>query len=82
MLASAVASDSGVIVVSMADHRANIDIVGPRPWFFNAVGRSEPDLRLLKQVEQVTTLITEGSARRFAAIRTKGRTAASWQYVF
>ena len=56
MLASAVASESGVIVVSMADHRANIDIVGPRPWFFNVVGRSEPDLRLLKQVEQVTNI--------------------------
>jgi hypothetical protein len=42
--------------VRMADHRANIDIVGPRPWFFNVVGRSEPDLRLLKQVEQVTNI--------------------------
>jgi hypothetical protein len=40
----------------MANHRANIDIVGPRPWFFKVVGRSEPDLRLLKQVEQVTNI--------------------------
>ena len=31
--------------------------------------RTEPDLDLIKQVEQVTTLVLEGLARRFARIR-------------
>jgi hypothetical protein len=36
------ANDSGVIAVSMADYRANIDIIALRPRFFQLVG--EPSL--------------------------------------
>ena len=41
----------------MADYRAR----GTRPDVSNCLG-VEPDLRLLKQVEQVTTLVVEGPA--------------------
>jgi hypothetical protein len=33
------------------------------------IGRTEPDLDLIKQMEQVTKLVLEGPARRFARIR-------------
>jgi hypothetical protein len=36
---------------------------------FQPIGRTEPDLNLIKQVEQVTSLVLEGPARRFARIR-------------
>jgi hypothetical protein len=38
---------------------ANIEVV---------VGRTEPDQHLIKQVEQMTRSVLEGSARRFAGI--------------
>ena len=40
----------------------------PAHGFFNG-GRTQPDLHLIKQVEQVTMLGLEGPARRFARIR-------------
>jgi hypothetical protein len=60
----------------MADYRAIIGVVWSRPRFFNSPvaakrgkWRTEPDLNLIKQVEQVTTLVLEGHARRFARVR-------------
>jgi hypothetical protein len=50
------------------------------------VARTEPDLNLIKQVEQETMLVLEGPARRFAGIRSTGIIGAveilvflSWQ---
>jgi hypothetical protein len=40
------------------------------------IGRTEPDLDLLKQVEQVTILVLEEPARRFAGILSVGITDA------
>jgi hypothetical protein len=40
----------------MADYRAFLDVVGSRPGCFNLWGRTEPDLHLIKQVEQVARL--------------------------
>jgi hypothetical protein len=37
-----------------------------------AVGRTEPDVHLIKQVEQVTTSALEGPTRRFAGIPSIG----------
>jgi hypothetical protein len=47
-----------------------------------AVKRTEPDLHLIKQVEQVTTLVLEALARRFAWIRSIGTLGAvvSWYF--
>jgi hypothetical protein len=56
----------------MADYRANTDMVGLRPRFFNRSGTTEPDLVLIKQVEQVTTFVLEGPLRRFARVRSIG----------
>jgi hypothetical protein len=39
------------------------------PTVLQPVGRTEPDLELIKQAEQVTTLVLEGPARRLARIR-------------
>ena len=47
-----------------------------------STGRTEPDLDLIKQVEQVTTLVLEGPARRFARIRSIGITDAVKVLVF
>jgi hypothetical protein len=52
----------------MADHRANTDIVGPRPRSFNA-GKTEPDLHLIKQAKQVNNVGFGRSGQRFARIR-------------
>jgi hypothetical protein len=68
--------------VNMADYRANTDIVGLRPRFFNVSGTTEPDLVLIKQVEQVTTFALEGPARRFARIRSIGLADAVEVLVF
>jgi hypothetical protein len=57
MLLSAVTNDFGSYRVSMADYRARR--AGPDP---PTCQRVEPDLRLLKQVEQMTTLVVEGPA--------------------
>ena len=65
----------------MADYRANTDMVGLRPRFFNRSGTTEPDLVLIKQVEQVTTFVLEGP-RRFARIRSIGITDAVEVLVF
>jgi hypothetical protein len=54
--------------MSTADYRAVIDVVGSRPRFLQR-WENEPDLHLIKQVEQVTMLGLEGPARRFARIR-------------
>jgi hypothetical protein len=43
-----------------------VELCSPR---FNPIGRTEPDLNLIKQVQQVTALVLEGPARRFARIR-------------
>jgi hypothetical protein len=51
-------------------------VVGPRPQFFNRWRKPSPDLDLIKQVEQVTRLVLEGPARRFAGILSVGITAA------
>src|ERR1700751_4028354 len=56
----------------MADYRANTDMVGLRPRFFNRSGTTEPDLVLIEQVEQVTTFVLEGPLRRFARVRSIG----------
>ena len=54
--------------MSTADYRAVIDVVGSRPRFLQRV-ETQPDLHLIKQVEQVAMLRLEGRARRFARIR-------------
>ena len=54
--------------MSTADYRAVIDVVGSHPRFLQR-WENEPDLHLIKQVEQVTMLGLEGPARRFARIR-------------
>jgi len=46
------------------------------------VGRTEPDLDLIKQAEQVTRLVLEGPARRFAGIPSMGITDAVEVLVF
>ena len=51
-----------------------------RPWFFNLW--TEPDVHLVKQVEQVTILVLEGRARRFAGIPCMGITGAAEVLVF
>ena len=61
----------------MADCRAIIGLVGPRPRVLQPVGRTKPDLDLIKQVEQVTTLFLESPARRFAGIRSIGITGVA-----
>src|ERR1700757_2201460 len=38
----------------MADYRAVVDVLRFLPMVLQHVGRTEPDLRLIKQVEQVT----------------------------
>ena len=48
--------------MSMADYRADTDIVGLRPRFFNRSGTTEPDLVLIKQVEQVTNFVSGRTA--------------------
>ena len=68
MLALPVTMSSGVNAMSTADYRAVIDVVGSRPRFLQR-WENEPDLHLIKQVEQVTMLGLEGPARRFARIR-------------
>ena len=54
--------------MSTADYRAVIDFVGSRPQFLQR-WETQPNLHLIKQVEQVTMLGLEGPARRFARIR-------------
>ena len=56
----------------MAHCRAIIGVIGPRPRILQSAGRTKPDLDLIKQVEQVTTLPLEGPAPRFAVIRGTG----------
>jgi hypothetical protein len=68
MLTLPVTMSSGVNAMSAADYRAVIDVVGSRPPFLRR-WENEPDLHLIKQVEQVTMLGLEGPARRFARIR-------------
>ena len=57
MLSSAATNDFGSYRVSMADYRARRARPDPPPC-----QGAEPDLHLLKQVEQVTTLVVEGPA--------------------
>jgi hypothetical protein len=52
--------------MSTADYRAVIDVVGSRPRFLQR-WENEPDLHLIKQVEQVGR-----TGRRFARIRRTG----------
>ena len=89
MLRSAVANDSELIVVSMANYRAIIGVIRSRPRFFNfpvaatrGKPKTEPDLDLIKQVEQVKILILEGLGRRIARIRSIGTTGAIVILVF
>jgi len=65
----------------MAGYRAVIGVIRSRPRFFNfpvaakrGRPKTEPDLDLIKQVEQVTILVLEGLARRFARIPSIGTT--------
>jgi hypothetical protein len=46
------------------------------------IGRTEPDLDLVKQVEQVTISALESPAWRFAALRSEGITEAVEVLVF
>jgi hypothetical protein len=55
MLALPVTVSSGVDAMSTADYRAVIDVVGSRPRFLQR-WETQPDLHLIKQVEQVTML--------------------------
>lgn len=57
MQSSAVTNDFGSYRVSMADYRARRARPGPPPC-----QGAEPNLHLLKQVEQVTTSVVEGPA--------------------
>jgi hypothetical protein len=57
--------------VSIANYRGVSGVVAFRPRCFNlsvaakrGKRRTEPDLDLIKQVEQVTTLVLAGAARR------------------
>ena len=68
--------------MSMAGYRANTDIVGAPPTVLQPVGAIEPDLVLIKQVEQVTMFVLEGPSRRFARIRSIGITDAVEVLVF
>jgi hypothetical protein len=64
MLASAVASDSGSIA-----HGQLSRLYGFRqapPTVLQRLGRTEPDVHLIKQVEQATTWLWKGPAWRFA----------------
>ena len=55
MLALAVTMSSGVNAMSTTDYRAVIDVVGSRPRFLQR-RETQPDLHLIKQVEQVAML--------------------------
>jgi hypothetical protein len=76
-------NDSGIIAMSMADHRAVIDVVGSRPRFFN-IGKTQPDLHLIKQVEQVTmfwpaiALICPASRRIVISVARSERRRIRW----
>ena len=50
--------------MSTADYRVNIDVVGPRPRFFDVW--TEPDVHMIKQVEQVKNV---GFGRTRLALR-------------
>jgi hypothetical protein len=81
VLVSAVANEPGVIVVSMAEYRYDRCRPVP-PTIFSTLpvaaklrnGETQPDLDLIKQVEQVTNLVFEEAARHFARIRSIGIT--------
>jgi hypothetical protein len=68
MLTLPVTMSSGVNAMSTADYRAVIDVIGSRPRFLQR-WENQPDLHLIKQVEQVTMLGLEGPAQRFARSR-------------
>jgi hypothetical protein len=68
--------------VSMADYRANTDIVGLRPRFFNRSGTTERDLVVIKQVEQVTTFVFGRTAPALCRGSQTGITAAVEVLVF
>jgi hypothetical protein len=68
--------------VSMADYRANTDIVGLRPRFFNRSGTTEPDLVLIKQVEQVTNFVSGRAAPALCQGSQTGTTDAVEVLVF
>jgi hypothetical protein len=55
-----IANYRGVSVSSRSAHDASIFPVAAK----RGKRRTEPDLDLIKQVEQVTTLVLEGAARR------------------
>src|SRR5580704_8258844 len=66
----------------MADYRADTDIVGLRPRFFNRSGTTEPDLVLIKQVEQVTNFVSGRTAPALCRGSQTGITAAVEVLVF
>lgn len=68
--------------MSMADYRADTDIVGLRPRFFNRSGTTEPDLVLIKQVEQVTNFVFGRTAPALCQGSQKGTTDAVEVLVF
>ena len=57
--------------MSMADYRAISVLLDP-PAVLRPMGRTEPDLDLIKQVEQVTISALERAAWRFEAILREG----------
>src|ERR1700756_3201908 len=61
----------------MADCRAIVGVVGSRPRVLQPFGGTKPDLDLIKQAEQVTTLFLEGLARCFARNRGIGTTGVA-----
>ena len=70
--------------MSMASYRGVSGVVAFRPRFFDlpvaakrGKRRAEPDLDLIKQVEQVATLVLEGPARRFARFGARGSRSGS-----
>jgi hypothetical protein len=69
MLTSTVANRSkvgnGPLLRYYRIHRAVLAVLQP-------IGRTEPDLDLIKQAEQVTISVLEGPARRFAGILSVG----------
>jgi hypothetical protein len=84
----AVANESGVIVVSMANYRGAVSLRSAHDASIFAVAakrrkrRTEPDLHLIKQVEQVRISALKGPAWRFAGIPSTGITDAVNVLVF
>jgi hypothetical protein len=69
MLISTTADCSGVIGLSIADYRLNANVAGLAHSSSNLGSRIEPDLDVIKQVEQVTTFVLALARIRSIGIR-------------